>query len=215
MNTLVMQNVVVVAQNLNPTIFSQIWLVRNSIFQEDDLQGPNNIFTAAAVNIDTTDLSLLVMPERLQVAMKADDMSMASKKLELIISALPHTPYRAIGFNFNWIIEPKNAATYASDVRKMFLADGNPLRSVFSDDNARFGSYLSIDKFDMRLKLDIKPSFLNNEKTIEALAVSFNYHKDAEQLDPAKTIIASLQNLQLAREFTIKMTQELEAGWTN
>ena len=215
MINLVGQNIVLVAQNLNPTIFSQLWLVRNKVFQEDDFNGQNFIFTPAAVNIDTADLNFLVMPERLQVAMKSDDMSKATTKLETTVSSLPHTPYRAVGFNFDWASEPRDAAKYGKDVRNMFLADGNPLRSFFSPEDARFGSYMSVNKFDMRLKLDIKPSIvIKNDKPIEVLLMNFNYHKDIDQADPAKDIIKSLRNLQMAREFTVQLAKEIESGWT-
>src|SRR5471030_2542147 len=105
---LVAANITVLAHQFNPTIFSQAWLVRKNIATEQEfLKGC--LFSDMMVNVIAPQLSFLVSPEQLILAPRFDvgltaeqEATLVEQKIQLIVRALPETPYRAAGLNFTW-----------------------------------------------------------------------------------------------------------------
>lgn len=60
-------NVVLAATNLNPSIFSLLWLTKQKIFSEADIQAEGSIFAPFTVNVVASGLNLTVIPDRLQL----------------------------------------------------------------------------------------------------------------------------------------------------
>lgn len=208
-------NVVVVAQNLNPSIFTQLWLVKQGIFSEDEFK-QGSFFTPAAVNILTDSANLLVVPDRLQLTFLKQELQqeVAKKVIGTVVETLPHTPYTAIGFNFNWIIEPEDDKEFPATLRRLFLPDKNPLAGTFDSNDARFGIYMSKNTITMRLKLDIKP-FIVTSPAIgkkEVLQLNFNFHKDVKGED-VKIIIETLDKFTIAAEISKEIAGEVSKGW--
>src|SRR5579862_3971247 len=102
-------NVVIAAHNLNPTISSQLWLVKQKIATEDAFL-PGCVFTDPVVNVQAKDFTLLVLPEQFQFAPRVSrelERDLVIEKVGAFVRALPHTPYRAVGLNFLWHVQPK------------------------------------------------------------------------------------------------------------
>ena len=177
---LVHANAVVVARQFNPTIFSQLWLVRNKIAEEEDFQG-ESVFTPGFVQVRSQGYVLLVLPEQLQFSplpLEGHHGQLVSDKIGRIVQKLPETPYSAVGLNFNWQVDIDDAEEFIAFSRALFFRD-NPLYDQFNQNNARYGGYLSKEMFGGSLKLDVKPIAVGSPaEKVERLLFAFNVHKD-------------------------------------
>jgi len=205
LKTLISADVVIVARNLNPSIFSQLWLVREEIVGEEDF-AENCIYSPMLTQVFTPYFQLLVLPEKLQIALtdkSIDDPKLVIDKVISIIRKLPHTPYTAIGANFHWMVAPDAPEDFIGFMRDLFVKPGTPLYDKFSESNARFGAYMSKDIFGARLKLDIKPIHpIREEKSAgvaESLRFNFNYHLDLEYGEHIDQMLEFLEKWDLMR----------------
>ncbi len=209
-------NIVIVAHNFNPTIFTPIWLVNIKAIKENELI-PNTIVTPAASNNDTSDFNLLVMPDRLQLTFKreADFKSIIEKTLHNIVKSLPHTPYEAVGFNFIWSFVPDNQGSFRDITYRYFISDKNPLKTIFDQQDARFGIYMSKNALDLRLKLDIKPVYVTIDNiSREALQFIFNFHKDLDKkTDSVEILLTTIDKWLTAKSEAEKIVKELSEKW--
>jgi hypothetical protein len=210
-------NSVVLAENLNPSIFKETWLVKEGVFKEKEIE-KGSFFTPTAVNVLTPHVDLLVVPERLQLTFKTDEKQdeILMKTIGNIVEALPHTPYKAIGFNFNWVAEPMDQNKFPKTLKEMFLSDKNPLRNTFNTEDARFGMYVSKDELEMRLRLNIKPIIGSDEKKGKAaLSFHFNFNKDISNSEKAVDIILETVKKWLAtKKISEDIVKEVSQGWT-
>lgn len=210
-------NVVVAATNLNPSIFSQLWLVKQKIFSESDFQTDGTVFSPLAVNVSAPGFSLTVVPDRLQLgfasAEKNDEVSLKIKRVVgKIATELPHTPFQAIGFNMGWVLLPQEGRELASLERRFFLAEKNPLAKFFKEKHSHFGCYLSKDFTAGRLKLDIKPvRLVDGTQSIQA---AFNYHLDLEPDERVEQIHQFISMWDAAYTQANELVTELGKGWS-
>jgi len=191
-------NVVVVAKNFNPSILSQIWLVRNEVIEEAEFL-PGCIFAEGLTQIVTRSFDMLVVPDRLQFSPKVEPLQEAEQqegvdrdweqpegelvadKVGKIIRALPHTPYSAVGINFIWHETPQGEEGISGLTRRLFWNPHSALHRQFADENARFGTYMSKDiGGGMRLKFDVKPVVvgISAEGVEDRLHLAINFHKE-------------------------------------
>ncbi len=209
---------VVTAANLNPTIFTQFWLTKFGILKENDFQKPGSLFSPLAVNVNAEGFSLLVVPERIQIgftsfefAVKAGQKTLRST-IGKIVKELPHTPFGAVGFNFEWLLIPNKPNEMKRIERNFFLSEYNPLLKEFKGRDSHFGCYLSKDVGWARLKLDIKPITLSKEGA--GLQLAFNYNTDLEGENKGKTVCSFLENWDLAFKSSNKLASLLGKGWS-
>jgi hypothetical protein len=209
---LILENVVVIARNLNPSLFSQLWLVKQKIVNEEDF-APNCTFSQFFTQVFTPDFQLLVVPDRLQFTLtekSKDNTEFIKEKVGTIIRNIPHTPYRAIGTNFHWLVAPDPPTDFIEFMHKLFVKHGIPIYDQFLESDARFGAYLSKDIFGARLRLDIKPvkpaSSEKFEKVSESLQLIFNYQLDlAEGVGIIDTMLAFLDQWNQMKSYSEKL----------
>ena len=176
---LVTANAVIAARSFNPSILSQLWLVRNNVVSEEDF-GNAPLFADGVSQVETSRLMLLALPDRLQIAPKdAMDQDSVQNAISRIVTALPHTPYTALGLNFVWHHEPEGESM-AQLTRRLFYRDGCQLYDHFVEQDSHFGAYLSKAYGMMRLKLDIKPIIIQTPQgeSHNRLQFGFNFHQD-------------------------------------
>ena len=194
---LISANIVIVAKNLNPSIFSQLWLVEEGIVGKGEF-GDNCVFTPLFTQIFTPTFQLHVLPERLQIVLidkSLEEPTPIMEKISMLVQKLPHTPYIAIGANFLWFVAPDEPADPVEFMRKLFMRPEIPLYNRFSSEDARFGAYMSRNVFGVRLQLDIKPHREEKSGSVEEyLRFNFNYHLDLAHGDQVTQILGFLDN---------------------
>lgn len=91
---LVASNVVVVAQQFNPSVVSQLWLVRNELATEADFR-QGYVFTDSVVQLQASDFNMTLVQEQMQFIPKVDkdkEQALIEAKVGTIVSKLRHTP---------------------------------------------------------------------------------------------------------------------------
>ncbi|MHC4201339.1 MAG: hypothetical protein ACYSU0_15220 [Planctomycetota bacterium] len=212
---------VVAAQSFNPSIFTQLWLVREGLVEEGTLGGPS-VASSEVAQHQVSGMQLLVVPPRLQLTFQQEDASSAAKGKELVrkvVEKLPHTPIQALGINLNYDVLYPDGDEFAMRDRALFLPRTSPLADVFGETNARFGGYFSRDVDGMRLKLDVKPLIpAGAQGTGDKLHFNFNHHVDLAGVgreDKVETIGRALERwdeLKVQAEDILKRVEAFEIG---
>lgn len=173
-------NVVINAERFNPAVFGQLWLIKSGVLNEEEFES-GCVFTDDVAQVHSKDFNILVLPPRAQFVPKSNDAQNEQAIIEgglgRIVEKLPETPYRAVGFNFEWRLSVEDGQIEAAS-RKLFFSPSDLVHQTFDFDDARFGTYASKDSLGFRLKLTVAPSY---EPTVagnvrDVIAMRFNYH---------------------------------------
>jgi len=212
-------NVVIVAQQFNPSIVSQLWLVRHGLVAEEDFQ-PGSLFMDGLVQACTRRFGLLVTPQQLQLVPlvpEEEQEELIVQTVGTLVRTLPHTPFRALGVNFTWHLVPDDGDVHAL-TRRLFYIPRRPVFSDFDVPDADFGAYFSKNIFGYRLKLDVKPVIMpqteeSEEPPESRLQMLFNYHADLPQGDEAaETIVGLLGHWREAAEESRRIAENIPDG---
>lgn len=210
------RNVVIAANQYNPSIFSPLWLDRHGIVPEDDLRpDPGNLYSAAAVQVKARRFNLTVIPPQLQFAPIAEDLPNADEQALIVdkvgglIHLLPHTPFLALGLNYHWRVAP-DVIAFRDLNRQLFSNQASPIYRRFSSEDARFGAYMSMDALGARMKLDIKPLYADDQEWLE---FRFNFHQDLQGHENAEeAAVQMLNRWHEAHALSEEIVREATAG---
>lgn len=208
-------NVIVAARQFNPTVFSQLWLVRNGLLAEEEF-GSGYIFSESFVQAATPRFLLLVVPSQLQFTpseLGEGQQELILEKVGRIVERLPHTPYVAVGLNFVWHMHDEDS-TIERLSRELFFKGESELYRRFDAEDARFGAYLSRDVLGCRMKLDIKPVSLEESslQEMQRLQFAFNFHRDLSNAagDPVGLIHRMLERWDEAKAESMQIVESLQ-----
>ena len=170
-------NIVIVASSFNIPIINTVWLYRNKIFTEEELQGASCL--PVVVEIQTDLFRFNLVPERLQFSVNPSHDAIKTLillKIGKLIKLLPHTPFVAAGLNFVYQVAPEGDDIYTLS-RSIFYNEKAKLFKGLDAKNVRFGGYFSQDLMGTRFRLDVKPvSLKTKEGVIERLQFSYNFN---------------------------------------
>jgi hypothetical protein len=211
------ENLVIAAKSFNPSIFSQLWLIKQGIMFESDFTD-QAMFSPIAADVRAKQFHLLVIPDRLQFtfarnAVKKD--ALIRQVPYSIVNNLPHTPYIAIGFNIRIIFTPEDNDNFLNKTKMLLLSSYNPLTDAFNGIDARYGFYCSSDFSGMRLRLDVKPNSAidTSGNKLEFLSFEFNYNKDLIEDNKVEQIFAFLADWDKAEKHCFEIMQKFELEW--
>ncbi len=194
-------NIVVIARNLNPTLFNQHWLIINEFVTQEELSKGGSIFTDDTVQINADKFVLTVTQQQMIFVPKLlSDISSEIEVLKRIIEKIPETPFSAVGINFTYqILENEPSASSIFDYARKLFYNGelNLYKQHFSDASCNFGAYLSKNVegvSDARLKLNILPiNDMADDGPDKRLQLHFNYHLEYNiSIDKAEKIVSFL-----------------------
>ncbi|MFQ5736897.1 MAG: hypothetical protein ACE5GY_08560 [Thermodesulfobacteriota bacterium] len=204
--------IIVTAQSFNPSIFTETWLDRHKIISVDSLDGPR-VSTPQAAVFQTKEVALAIEPSKMQVSFsthKTDSDFDTSLKIPLrIVELLPHTPYLALGLNFNVFVKPPEGQDFLSYNKSLLGTGDYKLLREFSVEDARFGRYFSKDYGEARLKLDIKPVKAGPENK-DMIAFLFNFHFEVSEVDVSerwKKLVEYIGNWNSFREYATSLVE--------
>lgn len=208
-------SVVVVARQFNPSVFSQLWLVRNHVVDEGSFV-KGCLYTDEVAKVETRLFGLLVIPPQLQFQPRVapeEEAGLIRDKVGSIIRLLPHTPFTAVGLNFAWHLWPDNQ-DLPSFSRSLFLRSSGPFFEAFGDaGDSLFGAYVSRDFQGCRLRLDIKPiegPFSENQVVRRRLHFGFNFQLDVPQEDPIPAMEQHLDRWKQAKDEATRIVKLVE-----
>ena len=180
---IIAQNIVLVTETINPSMFGQYWFIENKIYRADEMLG-DSVFVPGFTSVSAVDSQITIVPNQIQMSIKDPSQSGAytclKNRLAKMMQLLSMIPVKAMGTNFLWKVESDEM-----DIHQLTnaLFGDNPTRiyDYFDKADARMGAYFS-QNYDenTRLKLDIKPVKAEEEagKMSEFIMASFNYHRD-------------------------------------
>lgn len=189
------QNIIILAQGFKPSSFNQLWFLKNKIITDESEFSSDSIITPDIAEIIFKEFSLIVTPEQMLFVVK-DELVFDNYVRNILIPIINKTEdvlYSAIGFNSAWLVS--DLSIPFPEFNKTFLRkeiSKNPLYNFFNGVDARFGTYMSKEFLDSRLKLDIKPVLVSREKpqnNSEYLYFRFNYHRDLDNENRHKQLI--------------------------
>lgn len=177
--------IVVTAQTFNPSIFTESWLARNCSVPVENLIGVR-LFSPELAQFQTANVQVLVVPPKMQITFKfmgTEDTDTPRRIASRTIEALPHTPYQALGLNFDFFVAQPKGQDFGAYDRALLGNGANKLIQEFTPSDARFGRYFSKNHGEARLRLDVKPVRAGPENR-EFLQFGFNFHHDVAQYAP-------------------------------
>lgn len=199
--------IVLVAHDLNMTIFKPVWMCKFDILRPDEIT-EGAFISPAAIQLPNPNFQVTILPNRLQMGFPTlnaeENSTLANRVLGGILKQLPHTPISAVGVNFEFLVHPTDLPTFGGWNKEKFAT---PLASKLvggDGSQPRFGSYVSMYVGDIRLKLDMKPvrAMEDPRAETEALApqtelmkLNFNYHLDLNHEDPTGHALAHLNRV--------------------
>lgn len=164
---------------------------------------PGAVFTPQFVQMQTNNFTLIVAPNQLQFY-PTDNAS--TSIISGIISKLQHIPYKAAGLNFTYFSDANDSG--GEDLtRGKFTNTINSIYQEFQEDDCKFGSYLSKNFLEFRLKLNVIPvnAMRNNGQTVQKLQYAFNFHVDIPQKDGAMKLIESITKFNECKAYSAKI----------
>lgn len=202
---LVNASAVVVGHDVNLSIFRPPWFRDQKILSDEELAG-DVVITPLMVRIPAPSFELLILPDRVQVQVRpSDDPGKAQsdilRVLGVIVSTLPHTPFTAIGLNFDYIITPDEHTEFQSWNKESFATPFSVDVIGSAQEEARFGAYYSFDTLGMRLKADLKPvrrteqpegGIVKSSASPESMLGKFNFHRDLKERPAVSEILQVL-----------------------
>ena len=204
-------NLVIVANTFNVSIINPVWLFKNNIFTEEELNGATSL--PVMVDIATETFNLNLIPERLQLSIRPaveNKKELILAKIGKLIEALPHTPFIAAGLNFTYHVIPEDKDV-GSLTRSLFCNTQSKLFEGLEASNVRFGGYISQDVLDMRYRLEAKPvARTKSKKTQEVLSISHNFNKNITHDDDHNMVLNIINKWDDAKEIAQKTTNKIK-----
>jgi len=204
--------IVLTAQSFNPSIFTETWLDKNGILAASSLEGMR-VFSPDVAQFQTKECQILVTPPKMQITFQIHNVegefevqrNIAIRTVEL----LPHTPYQALGLNFDFFVSFPDEKNFNAYNRALLGTGDYQLLQEFFSADVKFGRYFSKDYGAARLKLNIKP-VKGGPQNKDLLQFSFNFHHDVAQFDLAERpekLIEFIRGWPTLREYSERLVK--------
>ncbi len=200
------QSIVVTANQFNPGAVSQLMLVNTGVISGIAIRPVSAQVSCRSLR----NILIEALPDRVQVTFQERPRRFnCGSTIRTAKSALPHSPYTAIGMNLMWHSKFLEASKMESCCRTLFCSQDDPMAKYFKDGEPRAGTYHSKYIFGVRLKLTVLPSKKGNPFR-EFLNSTFNFHLDLSSPDAVKQIETALAQWPRAKSLSAEITKGLE-----
>jgi hypothetical protein len=167
--SLIGANIVILAENHNPSIISKEWLSQKRIIVDDFIKFTH---TPAFSVVETEFFSLVVDQDRFQLSIKGDFQNKIEdlkQSMLTYVQALPEVPYSAVGFNFLYKIEVKKDV-----IKEIFRPPDEIFKELFSE-NYQLGGIIKFKNAGFLVTINLQPNNNNNEYHEIKADVNFHY----------------------------------------
>ena len=197
--------VVLTASDVNLSIFKPLWLTNNQILRQHELTD-DTVIAPGVVRVPARDFELLILPNRIQLQPRLDKLASAQEVLLRvlggIVSLLPHTPYKAMGLNFAYLLARPDEIPFSEWCARQFATPCSSVVTDQNDDEARFGTYFSFEFSGLRLKVTVLPTRAGESisqllpglnQGDEVMRAECNYHRDLDSPPDPNLILATIE----------------------
>ncbi|MFH2057335.1 MAG: hypothetical protein ABIJ59_00350 [Pseudomonadota bacterium] len=206
-------NIVIIANTFNVNILNPVWMYKNKIFSEKELQGAT--YLPVVVEALSDNFRLHITPDRLQFSIDTkykNPKKLILSKIGRLIELLPHTPFTAVGLNFTYHVTPSDKDIYKL-TRSLFCNEQSKLFEDLEEKDVRFGAYFSRNLLGTRFKLDVKPIAvtIQNQKK-EMIQFAYNFNLSLGQNDDYQAIIGLFNKWNEAKSICQELTEKVNSN---
>ena len=190
---------IVLAGIFNPTIFDKYFFIKNGLIKDEEILSNSVFGVLGNVQLVTNKINFSINANQIVVTdlMPNENINEIEVLIAAFIKAANLINITGLGINFNWFLDDK-AKTIPQLTREYFYSDDITLFSkYFNTEDASFGVYASRNFGNSRLKLDVKPSLvqeLNNPILQSVIHLSFNFHFDIKNKDNNSEVLEYLKD---------------------
>lgn len=190
-----------------PSKFDKFFFIKNNIFSEDEILEPT-VFNQDISQVITGRTNVVVLFNQViitQVNTVEDDlMDIAMNILSILARDVT-----ALGINFTWNAKPQ--VSLQVDSKLLFFNENNKMfANFFNVPDAVYGSYVSKDIENGRLKLNINPQIVKQVKEAgdvkqtqilaEIINFAFNFHFEIENKEFNKILFDAIGNYYILKK---------------
>ena len=163
-------------------IFDRYFFIKNEIFNDKDIQYQSSFNPQQVIQIFNSKYNFFITPNQIIISsLSLNNLEDNINELVKKIIQIGSFGISAVGFNFHWSLRD-NTKSIPELSKENFYSDNIKILSFFKSNDARFGTYASMNFLNSRLKLDVKPVSIQNTVTLEiedVINFAFNFHFDA------------------------------------
>jgi hypothetical protein len=175
---------IVLAGRFNPSFFDKYFFIKNNIANESEILGNSSFIAIGAIQLITNEFNILITVNQIVItdSIPNKNQDRINHIIRSIIECGNLYSITAIGINFHWLLTD-NSKSFKQLSKDLFYRDDiGVLSNYFNTDDSMYGLYASKVVKDSRLKLDIKPSNLQQINVqsldISGMLFTFNFHFD-------------------------------------
>lgn len=198
------KNIVLVGL-FNPALFDKFFFIKYNIIKEEEILPGSNFAAIGMMQLVCNKFNLVITPNQVIISSTRpeSDKDEISGVMLSIIDAGNIANVKAFGMNFNWLAK-ESTQTLEKTSKNYFYNEKMKLFSkYFISPDSMYGVYASTNFKGSRLKLDIKPTKLEDSlKTIiqEQISFAFNFHFDIKNSSNSLELIKYLTDYSTYRE---------------
>jgi len=207
-----LSSIVLTAQTFNPSVFTETWLSEYHVLPTDKLVGVR-VFAPQVAQFQVSEVQVLVAPPKMQITFpilpEGDNHQLACRIASRTVELLPHTPYKALGLNFDYFVPPAEGQDFNEYDRALFGDGASKLLGEFTTSDSRFGRYFSKDYGEARLKVDVKPVKAGPQNK-NLLQFSFNFHHAIPEVpleERARILIRMISTWEELRNYSQRLVE--------
>ena len=202
--SLTVKNIVLIGE-FQPSKFDKYYFLKNNIFEEHEIS-EESLFTSDFTIVTAKGFNLTIVAN--QLVLNEIEPKVENTMADLVTKILSTSSFLGSGFgiNLHWYLFSGDKTNEVA--KKYFYNENSVLNTFFNEENVSYGTYLSKDFGNSRLKLDIKPAtVVTIDSQIEQKIISFgfNFHTDLKGEDFKSNIFKSLSEFKDYINETIKI----------
>ena len=206
--------IVIYGSWFDPSIVTRDWVIANGIVPDAEIHS-SSMFEPGVVKLLTNEFEMLLMAPQLQLVphLQGLEHELYVREVALaLVNALPaDTPMETVSLNLNWHVWPEMRDVNEVS-RQLFFVPWNPTHKRFDKPDALFGSYLSTEMLDGRMKLSVRPV----QATVKAetrlrLSFAFNFETQLSQENSWNELLQHLGRWEDAKDATKSLIRDVVA----
>lgn len=204
-------NIVILAQEHNPTIASSHWLFSKGIMPE---QAVNFMHIPSLSHYESQNFTLEVDHGRWQLRTNNTNPDIVERLPFIAITyirTLPETDYRAIGLNFEWRVKRNGNKNLAVITKSIFVNPEGTLAMLAKRDDCVITGIIQINHDGFRVQVTVTPGTESDQE----LRFRFNYHQDiiiTDSNERVKKLEESINKFTNMLQYSEKLVREIVGG---
>jgi len=207
--SLTVKNIVLIGE-FQPSKFDKYYFLKNNIFDENEISD-ESIFNSDFTIVVARGFNLTILTN--QIVLTENEPKVQSSITDLMSKIVSSSNFVGSGFgiNIHWYLFSGEKTSELA--KKYFYNDKSEINTFFNDGSVSYGSYLSKDFKNSRLKLDIKPATvvrIDSKSEQKIISFAFNFHTDLVNENFREEILKSLSEINDYMEETRKIVSIYE-----